>query len=203
MASRQHPQQNSGARIQEQLWEGASRHAKHREVSAFAQTKGRVLCQREKKDFPKVRERRGNVYENKGPALRSPWSSGNVQENKGSYALKTGMLLKLNVVGRWGNSELPSAFPTTRSVFEEPLEHPRHAREHLRLRRLLRAANLKNSIRVLRKATSAPPESRILAPESCSCRDLSASSIMRIRAHVVPPLKRPAQGCRRTLRFFY
>ena len=100
MASRQHPQQNSGARIQEQLWEGASRHAKHREVSAFAQTKGRALCEREKKRFPKVNEPSGNVYENKGPTFSGPWSSGNVTESKCSYASKAGIVLKLKVVAR-------------------------------------------------------------------------------------------------------
>jgi hypothetical protein len=44
------------------------------------------------------------------------------------------------------NSELPSAFSTMPSVFEEPLEHPRRAGEELRLRRLLRTASLNNSI---------------------------------------------------------
>jgi hypothetical protein len=42
----------------------------------------------------KVKERRGNVHENKGPAFSSPAQSGNVTENKGSYALKAGTLVK-------------------------------------------------------------------------------------------------------------
>jgi hypothetical protein len=41
-----------------------------------------------------VKERCGNVYENKGPAFSSPGRSGNVIENEGGYALKAGMLLK-------------------------------------------------------------------------------------------------------------
>ena len=43
-------------------------------------------------------ERRRNVYENKGPVFHSPMESGNVIENKDSYALKAGMLLKTQVV---------------------------------------------------------------------------------------------------------
>ena len=39
-------------------------------------------------------ERRRNVYENKGPVFHSPMESGNVIENKDSYAFKVGMLLK-------------------------------------------------------------------------------------------------------------
>jgi len=71
MASRQHPQQDSGARIQEHSGNVLAGRQTPGGL-CFAQTKGRVLCQREKKDFSKVGERRGNVYENKGPALRSP-----------------------------------------------------------------------------------------------------------------------------------
>ena len=46
MTSRQHSQQDSGFRSQEQLWERASRHGKRGEATAFAQTKTRVLCRR-------------------------------------------------------------------------------------------------------------------------------------------------------------
>jgi hypothetical protein len=49
----------------------------------------------------KMKERSGNVYENKGPAFSNPERCGNVIENKGSYALKAGMLLKRQVVGMW------------------------------------------------------------------------------------------------------
>ena len=45
-------------------------------------------------NFKKRKDRRGNVYENKGPAFSGPEQSGNVTENKGSYALEAGMLLK-------------------------------------------------------------------------------------------------------------
>ena len=40
----------------------------------------------------KVKERRGNVYENKGSAFDRRRQSANVIENKDSYALKAGML---------------------------------------------------------------------------------------------------------------
>ena len=53
------------------------------------------------KGLSKVKERSGNVYENKGSGLHRRERSGNVIENKGSYALKAGMLLKRQVVSRW------------------------------------------------------------------------------------------------------
>ena len=43
---------------------------------------------REKKDFSKLRDRRGNVYENKGSVFHSPAQSGNVIENKGDKSRK-------------------------------------------------------------------------------------------------------------------
>jgi hypothetical protein len=49
-----------------------------------------------------MKERRGNVYENKGLALSSPERSGNAVENAGSYAMKAGILLKIQAVRlRW------------------------------------------------------------------------------------------------------
>jgi hypothetical protein len=36
----------------------------------------------------------GDVYENKGPGFHERRQSGNVTENKGTYALKAGMSLK-------------------------------------------------------------------------------------------------------------
>jgi hypothetical protein len=54
-----------------------------------------------KQEFFFLRERRGNVYENKGPLWRKWKRSGNVIENKGTYRLGTGMLLKIQVVSRW------------------------------------------------------------------------------------------------------
>jgi hypothetical protein len=53
------------------------------------------------KHFQKVGERGANVYEKKGPALSSPAQGGNVIENKCSYALKAGMLVKRKVVNVW------------------------------------------------------------------------------------------------------
>jgi hypothetical protein len=100
MASKQRSRQDSGFGIQAQLWEHASRYGKHREVAVFAQTKGRALYEKEKDDFSKLEERGGNVYENKGPAFSSLRRSGDVTENKGSYALRAGMLLKRRVVKR-------------------------------------------------------------------------------------------------------
>jgi DNA-binding transcriptional MerR regulator len=47
----------------------------------------------------KLKERSGNVVENKGPAFSGPEQSGNVVENKGSCALKAGMFLKTNEIG--------------------------------------------------------------------------------------------------------
>jgi hypothetical protein len=41
-----------------------------------------------------VKERRGNVYENKGSLWKKWGRSGNVVENKGTYRLKAGMYLK-------------------------------------------------------------------------------------------------------------
>jgi hypothetical protein len=47
----------------------------------------------------KKQERGGNVYENKGSACSSPWQSGNIIENTGSYEFKTRMTLKRNDIG--------------------------------------------------------------------------------------------------------
>ena len=46
-----------------------------------------------------MNEHCGNVYENKGPGFNRPKESGNVIQNKGSYALKAGMFLKRKEVG--------------------------------------------------------------------------------------------------------
>ena len=47
-----------------------------------------------------MNERRGNVYENKGPLWKTWGRSWNVYENKGTYLLKAGMLLKRKVVSQ-------------------------------------------------------------------------------------------------------
>ena len=46
----------------------------------------------------KMKERRGNVIENKGPAFCGLGESGNVIENTGSYALKGGISLKTSML---------------------------------------------------------------------------------------------------------
>jgi hypothetical protein len=51
------------------------------------------------RDSSKLGELCGNVYENKGPAFHGRQESGNVIENKASYALKAGMLLKIQEIG--------------------------------------------------------------------------------------------------------
>jgi hypothetical protein len=56
---------------------------------------------KKQKDSLKTKERSGNVYENKWPGFHSPVQTGNVIENKDTYELKAGMLLKIRVVGRW------------------------------------------------------------------------------------------------------
>ena len=50
--------------------------------------------EREKNNPLKMSDQCGDVYENKGPAFHERRKSGNVIENKGSYALIAGMLLK-------------------------------------------------------------------------------------------------------------
>jgi hypothetical protein len=52
-----------------------------------------------KKEFLKMKHRRGNVHENKGPLWKTGWKSGNIIENKGTYEFKPGMLLKRKDVG--------------------------------------------------------------------------------------------------------
>ena len=46
----------------------------------------------------KMNEQSGNVYENKGALWESLWRTGNVDENKATYPLYPGMLLKRKVV---------------------------------------------------------------------------------------------------------
>jgi hypothetical protein len=55
-----------------------------------------------KKEFLKMKEQSGDIYENKGSLWKTGWQSGNVTENKGSYSLIVVMLLKRKEVGcRW------------------------------------------------------------------------------------------------------
>jgi hypothetical protein len=48
-------------------------------------------------EFSFLTERCGDLIENKGPEIEARWKSGNVTENKGSYALKAAILLKILV----------------------------------------------------------------------------------------------------------
>ena len=52
----------------------------------------------QRKNSSKMNEQRGNLYENKGQASRSLLHSGNVVENRDSYPLKPGMLLKARML---------------------------------------------------------------------------------------------------------
>jgi hypothetical protein len=54
-----------------------------------------------KKNSLKLTERRGNVYENKGPELKNQEQSRNLYENAGAYSRKARMLLKRKTVNRW------------------------------------------------------------------------------------------------------
>jgi hypothetical protein len=67
-------------------------------LRASRRTTSRFSGAKEKKDSLKMNERRGNVYENKGSVFHKRGQSGNATENKGSYALRAGMLLKTKYV---------------------------------------------------------------------------------------------------------
>jgi len=54
--------------------------------------------EKEGNDFLKMKERRGNVIENKGPAFCGPGQSGNLIENTGSYALNPVISLKTSML---------------------------------------------------------------------------------------------------------
>ena len=70
---------------------------------------------------PKMKERSGNVPENKGPAIRSPGRSGNIKENKSSYGQDAGMLPKRKGVIGSAESHAPSiSRVNTMTVPREP-----------------------------------------------------------------------------------
>ena len=54
--------------------------------------------EKEKNNSLKMKDRYGNVVENKGSVFTSPRLSGNVIENKGGCALKAGILLKTKAI---------------------------------------------------------------------------------------------------------
>ena len=61
----------------------------------------------------KMKERCGNVIENKGSRFENRQQSGNVTQNKGSYALIAGMLLKRQDSG-FGIQEVKEQAPSDR-----------------------------------------------------------------------------------------
>jgi len=67
----------------------------------FRRTASPYPDEKGKKNSLKMRDRCGDVYENKGPEFCEQGQSGNVAENKGSCALKAGMLLKRSMFGLW------------------------------------------------------------------------------------------------------
>jgi len=68
------------------------------EVPGFRWTRSPFSEEEERKNSLEMNDRCGNVYENKGPAFSSPFRSGNVIENKSSYALKPGIVLKTSML---------------------------------------------------------------------------------------------------------
>jgi hypothetical protein len=59
-----------------------------------------------------MKERRGNVYENKGSGLENAGRNGNVIENKSSYAQNAGMFLKTQgVIGSTARRAGPAVRP--------------------------------------------------------------------------------------------
>jgi hypothetical protein len=98
MVSREHLA--NAAADSDRLWEVSHMGPKARKLFGHWRTTSPFLEAEEKKNSLKMKERRGNVYENKGSDFETRERSRNVTENKGSYALKAGMLLKIKVVNR-------------------------------------------------------------------------------------------------------
>jgi hypothetical protein len=82
----------SAAQIQ--LRECSEQHKKRENSQAsLGQDVGSGVEMKER-DASKLGELCGNVYENKGPVFHGREESGNVIENKGSYALKSGNVVE-------------------------------------------------------------------------------------------------------------
>jgi hypothetical protein len=64
----------------------------------FRWTESPCKDEEEKKNSLKMSDQYRNVYENKEPTFRELGQSGNLIENKGSYALEAGMSLKTSVL---------------------------------------------------------------------------------------------------------
>jgi hypothetical protein len=82
------------------LWRTCQVRRKGRKDSCSATDNKSEPRRERKKEFLKMNDRRGNVYENKGPLWKTGWQSWNVIENKGTYEFKARMLLKRQVVSR-------------------------------------------------------------------------------------------------------
>jgi hypothetical protein len=70
--------------------------------------------EKEKKNSLKMSDQCGDVNENKGSAFNERRESGNIAENKGSYALKAGMLLKTSMLAVACVKEKPQSLWRTR-----------------------------------------------------------------------------------------
>ena len=95
----------------------------------------------ETRDSLKLRERSGNVYENKGSVWKTCERSGNVIENKGTYACYGSILLKTNDLAcAWGrgggephsgSAAFPSSRPKNGRAWETPLGYSSSILSHL------------------------------------------------------------------------
>jgi hypothetical protein len=71
-----------------------------------------------------MRERTGNVVENKGSPWKTCGRTGNVAENKGSYALNAGILLKTQVLSMYQGIGGWVSFPRSASARAALRSHP-------------------------------------------------------------------------------
>jgi len=81
-----------------QSLESAKRDEKPANWLSAPQTRSPSQPGKARENYLRLKERCANVSENKGSGLETPAQSWNVIENKGSYSLAAGMLLKINVV---------------------------------------------------------------------------------------------------------
>jgi hypothetical protein len=88
--------QESGERLRGRV---SRRHNVDESDAPFGQLVSRD-GRRKIQELQKVNEPCGYVYENKGSVFHGQGTTGNVIENKSSYASKAGMLLKRQVVSR-------------------------------------------------------------------------------------------------------
>jgi hypothetical protein len=79
----------------------------------FRRTASPCPDDRDKKISLKISDQCRYVYENKGSVFHEGRQSGNVAENKGSYALKAGMLLKRSMLAVTCVKEKPQSLGRT------------------------------------------------------------------------------------------